>query len=131
MYCFNFFRNQLWQHLVSYNSFRNMNMWLLDVAICEKCRSSHSLSEWGSKRFEYLAGGGGVKIFRIGGYRFGGGGYFCSIQKVLEQLWKYFTFLKLCKCSWMLHPLPTVASTPIGTKTNHHWFYHLQVLHTH
>ena len=26
MYCFNFFRNQLWQHLISYNRFRNMNM---------------------------------------------------------------------------------------------------------
>ena len=40
MYCFNFFRNQLWQDLVSYNSFRNMNMFLLKVAMCEKCRSS-------------------------------------------------------------------------------------------
>ena len=67
-----------------------------------------------------ILGEGGIKIFRTGGYRFWG--YFCSIQKVLEQLWRYFTFLKLCKCSWMLHPLPTVASTPIGTKTNHHWF---------
>ena len=67
-----------------------------------------------------ILGEGGIKIFRTGGYRFWG--YFCSIQKVLEQLWRYFTFLKLCKCSWMLHPLPTVASTPIGTKTKHHWF---------
>ena len=24
IYCFNFFRNQLWQHLISYNSFRNI-----------------------------------------------------------------------------------------------------------
>ena len=56
--------------------------------------------------------------------------FYISIQKVLGQLWRYFPFLKLCKCSCMLHPLPTVASTPIRTKTNHHWLYHLQVLHT-
>ena len=47
MYCFNFFRNQLWQHLISYNSFRNMNMCLLEVVMCEKCRSSHFQSETG------------------------------------------------------------------------------------
>ena len=56
--------------------------------------------------------------------------FYISIQKVLEQLWKYFTFLKLCKCSWILHPLPREASTPIRTKTNHNWLYHLQTLHT-
>ena len=59
MYCFNFFRNQLWQHLISYNSFRNMNMCLLEVATCEKCRSSH---------FQWKGGGGdGKKIEDCGG----------------------------------------------------------------
>ena len=43
MYCSNFFRNQLWEHLISYNSFRNMNMHLLEVAM------------------------GGLKNFRTGG----------------------------------------------------------------
>ena len=77
MYCFNFFRNQLWQHLISYNKFRNMNMCLLEVAMYEKCRSSHFQSERGVKS---LRTGGGVKNFRTGG---GGGllswgrGYFC------------------------------------------------------
>ena len=41
MYFFNFFRNQLWQHLISYNSVRDMNMCFLEVAMCEKFRSSH------------------------------------------------------------------------------------------
>ena len=65
MYCFNFFRNQLWQHLISYNSSRNMDMCLLEVSMCEKCRSSHFQSErgGGSKKFEYW----GVKKFGIGG----------------------------------------------------------------
>ena len=40
MYCFNFFSNQLWWHLISNSSFRNVNMCLLGVAMCEKCRSS-------------------------------------------------------------------------------------------
>ena len=54
--------------------------------------------------------------------------FYVSIQKVLEQLWRYFTFLKLFKCSWILHALPRVASTPSRTKTNHYWLYHLQTL---
>ena len=37
---FNFFRNQLWLHLI-----RNMDMCLLKVAMCEKCKSSHFQSE--------------------------------------------------------------------------------------
>ena len=54
MYCFNFFRNQLWQHLINYNSLRTMNMCLLEVAMCEKCRSSNFQSEEGeSKKFEH------------------------------------------------------------------------------
>ena len=55
MYCFNFFRNHLWQHLISYKSFRNMNMCLLEVPMREKCRSSH---------FQWK---GGVKSLRTGG----------------------------------------------------------------
>ena len=34
------------------------------------------------------------------------------IHKVLEQLWKHFTSLKLCKCSQISHISPRVASTP-------------------
>ena len=48
------FYNVFW-HLISYNSFRNVEMYLLKVAICEKCRSSHFQSE------------GGVKSVRTGG----------------------------------------------------------------
>ena len=58
IYCFNFFRNQLWQHLISYNSFRNMNMCLLEVAMCEKCRSSHFQSEGGVKKLRTGVVGG-------------------------------------------------------------------------
>ena len=64
MYCFNFFRNQLLWHL---NSIRNVNMCLLEVAMFEKCRSSHFQSEGESKKFE-----GGVTNFF-----WGEGGYFC------------------------------------------------------
>ena len=39
-YCFNFFWNQLWKHLISYNGLRNIN--ILEVAMCEQCRSRHS-----------------------------------------------------------------------------------------
>ena len=63
--CFGFFRNQLWQHLTSYNSFWNMNMWLLEVAMCEKCRSSHFQSERGLKIWGL--GDGGLKNFRTAG----------------------------------------------------------------
>ena len=48
-----------------------MNMCLLEVAMCEKCRGSHFESEGECKKFEDW--GGGLKKFRIGGgYRFGG-----------------------------------------------------------
>ena len=50
-----------------------MNMCLLEVAICEKCRSSHFQSVGtGSKKSEKRGGGGaGLKTFRTEG------GYFC------------------------------------------------------
>ena len=45
-----------------------MSMCLLEVAMCEKCRSSHFQSEGGeSKKFEDRGGGGGLKNFRTGG----------------------------------------------------------------
>ena len=62
MCCFNFFRNQLWQHLISYNSFRNMKMCLLEVAMCGKCRSNYFQSEGGVKS---LRTGGGLKILGL------------------------------------------------------------------
>ena len=71
MYCFNFFRNQLWQHLINYNSLRTMNMCLLEVAMCEKCRSSNfQLEEGESKKFEYCRKeGGGLKNFHCAKFR--------------------------------------------------------------
>ena len=47
-----------------------MNMCLLEVSMCEKCKSRYFQSEGGSKRFEEW---GGLKKFRTGGegYRFG------------------------------------------------------------
>ena len=78
MYCFNFFRNQLLWHL---NSIRNVNMCLLEVAMFEKCRSSHFQSEGESKKFEgglpiflggegvTFAGGGSVRHYRVLNYR--------------------------------------------------------------
>ena len=45
-----------------------MNMWLLQVAMCEKCRSIHVLLEEGSKTSVdsgvERGGGGGLKYFR-------------------------------------------------------------------
>ena len=51
-----------------------MNMCLLEVAMCEKCRSSDFQSEGGGvERLRTgLGGGEGVRIFRTGGP-----GYFC------------------------------------------------------
>ena len=65
MYCFNIFRNQLWQHLISCNSFRNVNICLFQVVMCEKCGSSNFQSEGGSKQFEDWRRG--IKNFRTGG----------------------------------------------------------------
>ena len=76
MYCFSFFRNQLWQHLISYNSFRNVNMCLLEVAMCEKRRSSHFQSEGGVRSLRTR----GVKKFQdwVGVTDFRGGGTFAE-----------------------------------------------------
>ena len=38
--------------------------------------------------------------------------FYISMHKVLEQSGRYFTPMKLWKCSQSLHPLPKVASTP-------------------
>ena len=48
IYCFTFFRNQLWRHLISHDNFINMNMCLLEVAMCERHRRSHfqSFEDW-------------------------------------------------------------------------------------
>ena len=51
-----------------------MNMCLLEVAICEKCRNSHFQSEGGSKKFEQW--GGIEKFLGLGGLPIWGG-YFC------------------------------------------------------
>ena len=48
-----------------------MNMCLLEVAMCGKCRSSHFQSEVGVKRLR--TGGEGVIKFRTGGVTFEGG----------------------------------------------------------
>ena len=53
-YCF------ILRHLISYNSFRNVNMCLLEVAMCEKRRSSHFQSEGGVKSLRTR----GVKKFQ-------------------------------------------------------------------
>ena len=62
MHCFHFFRNQLKHHLISFNSFRYVNMCLLEVAT-EKCRTSHfAVSERGEVSLR--TGGGGLKNSR-------------------------------------------------------------------
>ena len=55
---------------------------------------------------------------------------YIPIHKVLEQPWRHFTSLKLCKCFQVPHPSPRVTATSSRTKTNHHWLNHLQTLHT-
>ena len=46
-----------------------MNMYLLEVSMSEKCRSTHFQSEGGSKKFEHWGWGGvcGLKKLRAGG----------------------------------------------------------------
>ena len=62
--------------------------------------------------------------------------FYISIQKVLGQLWRHFPFLNLCKCSCMLHPLPTVASTPLEKKPTttgfiiYKYFTHSKIHHS-
>ena len=55
---------------------------------------------------------------------------YIPIHKVLEQPWRHFTSLKLCKCFQVPHPSPRVTATSSRTKANHHWLNHLQTLHT-
>ena len=62
MHCFNFFRNQLWRHLISYNSFRSVNMCSLEVVICEKRRTTISSRRGGAESLRT----GGLKHFRTG-----------------------------------------------------------------
>ena len=61
--------------LISCNSFRNVNMCLLEVAMCEKCKSCHFQLDGVSKNFEDW--GVGLKSFRTGWANNLGGGYFC------------------------------------------------------
>ena len=105
MYCINFFRNQLWQHLIFYNSFRITNMCLLKVAMCEKRRSSHIYSRRGGVKSlttgEWGVVVGGLKDFRTGGLPIqGGGGVSTPLHAMLmfpKKLWDYrrFRILKL------------------------------------
>ena len=39
---------------------------------------------------------------------------------------RHFTFLKLCKCFEIPHPLSRVVLIPSRTKTNHHWLNQLK-----
>ena len=53
-----------------YNSSKNIKICLLEVAMCEKWRSSHFQLEGGSKKFEGCGGWGGggqLKILGLGG----------------------------------------------------------------
>ena len=64
-----------------------MNMCLLEVAMCEKCRSSHFQSEG-----EFEDGGGVKKIWDRGGGTFAGGGqYYITCHGTLS----YFKKTKL------------------------------------
>ena len=56
---------------------------------------------------------------------------FCIHPNSLGTPLQIFHFSEAVQCSWILHPLPNVVSTPNRTTTNHYWFYHLQALHTH
>ena len=85
MYCFNFFRNQwMMTALISYNSFKNVNMCLLEEAIYEKCRCGHFQSEGGVKSFRIW----GLKKFRTGGSYFcwGRGQYSITCHEICEHI---------------------------------------------
>ena len=93
------FYNVFW-HLISYNSFRNVEMYLLEVAICEKCRSSHfqsegggkSLSTWGSVKYFRTRGGG---VTDLGGLTFPGGSvpYYMPWKHIGSSSLKFDSFL--------------------------------------
>ena len=42
--------------------------------------------------------------------------FYTPIHKVLEQPWRHFTSLKLCKCYQIPHPSVRVTSTPMKQK---------------
>ena len=47
---------------------------------------------------------------------------YIPINKVLEKPWRYFTFLKLCKCSQFSHSATRVASTSDRNALNYATF---------
>ena len=124
MYCFNFFKNQLWKHLISYNSSRNINMCLLKVDMYEKCRSSHFQSEdrgggCGSKTFDYWG--------ELGGYQFWGGGNFAleistSLNAMMRQcifqclIQKKFWDIDFSWVSWVILRMQLYNNTYSGLK---------------
>ena len=66
-----------------------MNMCLLEVAMCEKCRSSHFQSEGGVKS---LRTGGGLKILGLGGrYFFRGEGVGTPLHGMNVTSWFFMT----------------------------------------
>ena len=52
---------------------------------------------------------------------------FIPILNVFEYCWRHLTYLKLYKNST---PITQNSVIPNRTKINHHWFDHLQALHT-
>ena len=68
-----------------------MNMCLLEVAMCEKCSSSHLQLEGGSKMFED----------RGEGYQFGGGGTF-AVRLVPHYMPWFFPIGHNCVTECML-----------------------------
>ena len=67
-----------------------MNMSLLEVAMCEKSRSSHFLSQmgWGSKKFENCVE---VKTLGLRVYRFVGAGTFAgSVSTLLNDMSQFY-----------------------------------------
>ena len=72
-----------------------MNMCLLEVAMCEKCRSSHFQSEGeGSKKFQDW---GVKKILELGGTFAGGGG---SVPHILFK--KANTGRRRTRSQWLI-----------------------------
>ena len=75
-----------------------MNMCLLEVTMCEKCRSSHFQSEWGSKKCENW----GVKKF----YDWGGG----------LTIWGGLVLLGGGQCPITCHGKPSINQVKIKPK---------------
>ena len=109
--------------LISCNSFRNVNMCLLEVAMCEKCKSCHFQLDGVSKNFEDW--GVGLKSFRTGWANNLGGVLLLGGQYRITWHGYHNLNIKTCPESHFLWGVALVQIQQFGTASR----YGLEILH--